>query len=417
MSKFASFALSLLAVLTMMGSLSAQEYAPLVQQDVISVVRVNLDKVDPTQLGAQAQKLGGAAIDYFAADLENKDEIKQALPIATIFISQYHTDFIKPLQAAGVSNLYIIASTQKGDETVYPYVAIPTKELSESQVEQVRSHMKKVNQKVDDAISYRFSRNGFFFMPIIPESVSKDDAKAYVKEHFGSMKAVDSAAFEAGFKAVDADNVVVSCVSLSNKDPQLLTEQKEKLLQLMKDLDDGDDSDSDDDELEVAAKDLVQFTADFAEKAANLAEYNAWAINVDDLYIVSIIKATSEDAAKEYVALVEGELTDKLKNFLDVCERKAVASIEPDDANDPTELNEEDVKTLVSSVKEIFPLIMKFDVQGDSLAWKLDEKFFKDNETALKDFAKKIADVFKKVQANASDEINDELNDADDDDM
>ena len=185
----------------------------------------------------------------------------------------------------------------------------------------------------------------------------------------------------------------------------------------MKDLDDGDDSDSDDDELEVAAKDLVQFTADFAEKAANLAEYNAWAINVDDLYIVSIIKATSEDAAKEYVALVEGELTDKLKNFLDVCERKAVASIEPDDANDPTELNEEDVKTLVSSVKEIFPLIMKFDVQGDSLAWKLDEKFFKDNETALKDFAKKIADVFKKVQANASDEINDELNDADDDDM
>ena len=69
MRKLTSFAFAVLAIFALVGTAHAQEYAPLIQKDVVSVVRINLDKVDPTQLGAQVQKLGGAAIDYFVPDL------------------------------------------------------------------------------------------------------------------------------------------------------------------------------------------------------------------------------------------------------------------------------------------------------------------------------------------------------------
>ena len=432
MRKLTSFAFAVLAIFALVGTAHAQEYAPLIQKDVVSVVRINLDKVDPTQLGAQVQKLGGAAIDYFVPDLENADEIKQAFPIANLFISQYHTEFVKPLQQAGVTNVYLVTSAQTGDETIYPFVAIPIKDLSKDQVDKVRAHMKKINLKVNSLIKYRFDRNGFFFMPIIPGDVADADAKEYIQTHFKSMKAVDSDVFKSGFEAVDADDAIISAVSIMKTDPQTIESTKAQLLSMIDgfdddvvdDADDADDAndaddnndndvDADEEEIKAAAKDLVEYAAEFTEEVSGLVKYNAWSVNVSDLNVVSVVEANSEDDAKKYVSLIEGDLTGKLNNFFDVLEKKAVAEIDADDSNDPDDLSKDDIQGLFASLREIVPILMKFEVNGSTLTWKLDEKFFKDNEGALKGFAKKIQNVVK-ITTSVDDSDADDVDDNDD---
>ncbi len=404
MRKFASYALSFVAAFTMLGTLCAQEYAPLVQKDVTSIVRVNLNKLDPERLGAQVEKLGAAAIDYFAPEMKNADDFKKALPTANLFISRFHKDYVAPLTASGVANVYFFASVSSNGDSVFPYAAIPIKLLNDDQLDAVRALLKKVNRQVEESISYRFERDGFFFLPIIPENVSKSSAQDYVDNYFAKIEAVDPELFVEGFKAVDADDAVISGVSIMNSNHQLLQDQKERLLKVVSDIDDDDD-----DDLIVAAKDLLKFTAEFGEKESKLIEYSAWAINVDKLELVSLVQANSRDDAKSYLELVESELLGKINNFIDACERRAVRDIDRDDDRD--ELNEAEIKTLASAFKELLPILLAYDRDGARLVKKLDGKFFDANKGKLQDFAQKIADAYKKLQRNAIDEMNDELYD------
>ena len=182
MKRFVLLALAAVSAFATLAPAKAQEYAPLIQKETVSVGRINLDKLDADNLSAQAQKVASAAIDYFVEDKEKANEFKESLSLAKVMITGYFATAVQPLKDAGVKNVYVVVEqSDDPDETLYPYLAIPTESLTKDQLDGARNAMKNLNQQLGSVLKYRFVRNGFFYTLIVPDDADDDEVKAYVK--------------------------------------------------------------------------------------------------------------------------------------------------------------------------------------------------------------------------------------------
>jgi flagellar basal body-associated protein FliL len=82
MKRFAALALAVLTTFGFVAAANAQTaVAPLVTKDATTIVRVDLSQIDASQLSQTTQKLVGAAVDYFVADAEKAQELKETSPL------------------------------------------------------------------------------------------------------------------------------------------------------------------------------------------------------------------------------------------------------------------------------------------------------------------------------------------------
>ncbi len=394
MKRFALLALAVISAFVLPATTKAQEYAPLIQKETVAVFRLNFDKLDAEQLSSQAITLGNSAVDYFVADTEKAAQLKEAVPLAQVFVAQYFATFVQPLKDANVSNMYfVLDQSDDPDETIYPYIAIATDSLSSDDLEKARSAMKLLNQQLNSALKYRFVHNGFFYTLLVPADKDADEVKAYVKERFTELNTVDKPEFKEGFDMADPDAVFTS-VALSAKNKELVNTQLENAFAQIDaaGLEEFGDS----------IKAFVQQASDLSLKCADLVKFNVCDVNIDKFEVVSRAVAVSDAAAEEYVELVDGFI-DETNDFLDSI---FVQAIEMDES---AEVDEEDVKAISESLKEILALFTKFDVDGSTITWKMDGDFWTKNKPVFDDFASTIAGLAEKAGVDV-----DELDDEDD---
>ena len=97
MKRLVLLALAAVSAFALLSPAKAQEFAPLVQKDTVSLVRVNLDKLDADNLSSQAEKLANSVIDFFVDDAKQAEVTKQVVPLAKALIAGYFGSIVQPL--------------------------------------------------------------------------------------------------------------------------------------------------------------------------------------------------------------------------------------------------------------------------------------------------------------------------------
>ncbi|MBR5244386.1 MAG: hypothetical protein IKW13_09135 [Thermoguttaceae bacterium] len=376
MKRFAALALAVLTTFGFVAAANAQTaVAPLVTKDATTIVRVDLSQIDGSQLSQTTQKLVGAAVDYFVADAEKAQELKNAAPLLSMFAAQYAEMYVSPLKDAGVSELYVVVDkAADAEKPAYPYLAIPVAGFTKDQIDEVRAALASLNGQFNNAMKYRFVRHGFAIVPFIPETVAVDDAKAYVKARFEKIAKADDAVFAEGFAKLGT-GAVVSVVGLATDVDPAAQAQIDETLASLATL--GADAPE-------GLADFVQKSLDWNKKFAELHRYGAFKIDLNALEVVSVVETKSPEAAQKYLALVD-EVKKETTAFVEKTLDAQLA------ANEENKLTQDDVALLkgdLTAIVDAFLGALKAD--GATLTWKLDGQFFADSKP-----------VFDKLAADA----------------
>ncbi|MBP3531779.1 MAG: hypothetical protein J6K25_11455 [Thermoguttaceae bacterium] len=381
MKRFAALALAVLTTFGFVAAANAQTaVAPLVTKDATTIVRVDLSQLDGPQLSQTAQKLAVAAIDYFVPDAEQAKEMKNAAPLVGMFAAQYAEMYVAPLKEAGVAEFYVIVDKAVDAENpAYPYVAIPIADLSQDEVAAVRDALKTLNGQLNGALKYRFARFGFMIVPMIPETVDADEAKAYVKNRFGKIAKVDDAVFAEGFAKLGTGAVVSGVGIATDADPAAQAQIDETLEQLGAAAPEG-------------LGDFVQKALAWNKDFVELTRYGAWKLDLNALEIVSVAEAKSPEAAQKYLALVD-EVKKETTAFVEITIDAQLATVE--DENKPAQEDVDLLKGDVIAVVDAFLDAIK--ANGSTLTWKLDEQFFVDAKPVFNKLFEDATAIQKKL--------------------
>ncbi len=401
MKRFAALALAVLTTFGFVAAANAQTaVAPLVSKDATTIVRVDLSQLDGPQLSQTAQKVVVAAIDYFVADAEQAKEMKNAAPLIGMFAAQYAELYVAPLKEAGVSEFYVIVDKAVDAENpAYPYVAIPISGLSKAQTDGIRDALKDLNGQLDGALKYRFARFGFMIVPIIPETVDADEAKAYVKARFTKIAQADDAVFAEGFAKLGTGAVVSGVGIATETDPAAQAQLDEMLEQLGAAAPEG-------------VADFVKKALTYNEKFVELTRFGAWKLDLNALELVSLVETKSPQAAQDYLALVD-EVKKETTAFVEKTFDDQIATIADEDK--PAQEDVDLLKADVIAVVDAF--LGAFKANGATLTWKLDEQFFVDAKPVFNKLFEDATAIQKKLtppEEDAADEFGDEEESLDD---
>ncbi len=354
------------------------DYLPLVQEETISIVRADLSKIDGQQLSKLFQKTAAGVVDAFVQDKEQADQLKQALPLVGMMIAQNVATYVKPLQEVGVKYVYAVIEQPKDDALLYPYLAIPTKDLSKEQVAKLRDCLKELNQALNSSIKYRFERNGFMIVLLIPNTVEADEAKAYAKNRFAKFNTVEKPEFAKGFKAGDPNAAFVS-VSLSSRNDAMIQKQLDSVATML------DSAEGAEEVAEVVKNSLNEFNA-LSKEASKCVSFAAVSVNLDAPSVSSKIQAKSADAAKKYVELNKVKAKEAYSKLLaGLLESKTISET-------PIAENVEELESLLNELYDVFS---QYEADGDVIALKYDENFFNNSKPT---FDKVVAFVAKLVE-------------------
>ncbi len=402
MKRFTLVALALFTSFVFTNALFAQgTYAPLIQKETVSVVRVNLDNVDSTKISSTIQTVGSAAVDYFVADSETATNAKQTIPLVGIIAAQFFGTNVQPIKDAGVGEFFfVVDQPEDASKTLYPYVAFPVNGLSDAQKKDLRSAIGEINKQIPEesefTLKYRFEREGFLFVLIVPSSVSTDEVKAYMKERFTKIASVDKEEFVNGFKAIDSA-AFVSGVTLNAQNEELTKSQLEKVFSQFEE----------NPALAEYADTLKETSLRFNEISKSLMEkvqYNYWYVSLDNLEIVSNIQANSADDAKAYVDAVKDVLLPELNKTLDAVLESTLTSAEDKVADDEKEL----AQKCMEKVKTLVDVFVQYSIEDSVVSWKMNEKFWVDNKPVFDEIVQFVQEEI--LPKFTSDEDEDEEN-------
>ena len=402
MKRFTLVALALFTSFVFTNALFAQgAYAPLIQKETVSVVRVNLDNVDSTKISSTIQTVGSAAVDYFVADSETATNAKQTIPLVGIIAAQFFGTNVQPIKDAGVGEFFfVVDQPEDASKTLYPYVAFPVSGLSDAQKKDLRSAIGEINKQIPEesefTLKYRFEREGFLFVLIVPSSVSTDEVKAYMKERFTKIASVDKEEFVNGFKAIDS-GAFVSGVTLNAQNEELTKSQLEKVFSQFEE----------NPALAEYADTLKETSLRFNEISKSLMEkvqYNYWYVSLDNLEIVSNIQANSADDAKAYVDAVKDVLLPELNKTLDAVLESTLTSAEDKVADDEKEL----AQKCMEKVKTLVDVFVQYSIEDSVVSWKMNEKFWVDNKPVFDEIVQFVQEEI--LPKFTSDEDEDEEN-------
>ncbi len=405
MKSFTLAAASLLTSLLFVGATFAQgDYAPLVQKETISIVRVNLDNVDSEKISSAVKKVGTAAVDYFVADNEEAANAKQIIPIVGIFASQFFGTNVQPFKDAGVNEFFfVVDQPEDANKTLYPYVAIPVKNLTDAQKKDLRAAVGAINQQIPEnseiTLKYRFEREGFLFVLIVPASVSTDEVKAYMKGRFTKIATVEKEEFDDGFGALDS-NAFLSGVTLNAQNDEIAEKQFEKVFEQLEDnpiL--GDHSD--------ALKETLLRFNDVSKSLSEKVQYNFWYASLDSLELVSKIKAKSADDAKAYVDAVKNVVLPEIDKAMEEILKVGLDSTEVELGEEEKEL----VQKIFDKIKTLIDTFVQFNIDDSVITWKMDEKFWVENKPVFDDIVKFVREEVVPKMNSAEDDDEDTIDD------
>ncbi|MBR4832821.1 MAG: hypothetical protein IKU86_00605 [Thermoguttaceae bacterium] len=382
MKRFATLALAVLTTFGFVAAANAQTaVAPLVTKDATTIVRVDLTQIDGSRLSQTAQKVAVAAIDYFVSDADKAQELKNAAPLVGMFAAQYADLFVSPLKEAGVADFYVIVDKAVDAENpAYPYVAIPISGLSKEETDEIRDALKTLNGQLNGALKYRFARFGFMIVPMIPETVDADEAKAYVKARFSKIDKADDAVFAEGFAKLETGAVVSAVGIATEADPAAQAQVDEALATLGADAPEG-------------LADFVRQSLAHNEKLVELTRYGAWKLDLNALEIVGIVETKSAQAAQDYLALVD-QVKKETTAFVEKTLDAKLAELEGEE-NVPSK---EEVDPLKNGLKDVVDACLgALKADGATLTWKLDEQFFVDAKPVFDKLVEGVADLQVKV--------------------
>lgn len=374
MKHFANWALAVLTSFICAGSLIAQDYAPLIQKDTISITQVNLSNLTSEELVDSIQKIGSAAIDYFMPETDNS-QMKESLPIISMIAEQAFVTNIQPLKEAGAEKIYFVVDQPKDSSvTLYPYLAVPTQDMSDTQKKQLRDAFSLLNKQIPEGsqftLKYRLDRNGFYFVLLVPTELSTDEVKTYTKKHFAKLNTVQKPEFTAGFEAIDP-NAVFSSVSLIAQNDEIVSNQLEKAFAQIDEIPNVD-------EFSNTLKDVITKLVELSNSMTSHVKYNYSYVSLKNLELVSCAQAKSEKDAEEYITSVNNKLLPTINEMLD----KLWENLGKADENTPKETLE-DAK---EHIKKLIGVFCQFDVQGTVITWKIDKDFWVDNKATFTEF-------------------------------
>ncbi len=383
MKRLVLFALAIVSAFALQTVVRAQEFAPLIQPETVAVSRINLDKIDSSALSSQAEKIANAAIDFFVADADQAKETKQAVPLIKLMLAQYLDTYIQPLKDSGVVNIYVIVDkSENPDEVTYPYLAIPTTDLTADQLKDVREIMGKFNTQLNSVIKYRFVRNNFFYIMIVPAGQdNEDEVKAYVKEHFQKPNTVEKAEFVEGFEEVDPDAAIatVSIPVYSEEDITNVIAQTSGLL------------DASENPFGDVLKDCLQGIGETVAKFQGLARYAVTSFNLKDLEIVQKIHMNSDDSTSEWRDLSDNVLDQVFATFSQVAEK-----VVSDEDLNTSGVTLEEVQDLLSTFEDLTRACAATTVEDNAIVWKMNEQFWSDKKPLIQDLTNKISTLSAK---------------------
>ena len=382
MKRFAALALAVLTTFGFVAAANAQTaVAPLVTKDATTIVRVDLSQINGPQLSETTQKLVGSAVDYFVADAEKAQELKETSPLLGMFAAQYAEMCVSPLKDAGVSEFYVIVDKAvDAEKPAYPYLAIPVAGFTKDQIDKVRDALGSLNSQFNNALKYRFVRHGFAIVPFIPETVDVDEAKAYVKERFTKIAKADDAVFAEGFAKLGTGAVVSAVGIATEADPAAQAQIDAALATLGADAPEG-------------LADFVQKSFALNQKFVELTRYGAWKLDLNALEIVGIVETKSAQAAQDYLALVD-EVKAETTAFVEKTLDAKLEELEGEE-NVPSKEEVDPLKNGLKDVVDAFIGAIKAD--GATLTWKLDEQFFVDAKPVFDKLVEGVADLQVKV--------------------
>lgn len=381
MKRLVLLALSVVSTLALLVPVKAQDYAPLVQRETVTLARLDLTKLSSEKLSSQAEKLGNAAIDYFVNDPQQAKDAKQIVPVVKIFIPQYFETFIQPLKDAGVDVVYFVFEKSDDDETMYPYAAILTESLSKDQVEKARDAMKRINQQTNSSLKWRFVRNGVFYSLLAPSTEDADDVKEYVKKRFTKISPVEKPEFKEAFDLADPEAALV-VASLPRKNA-VTSEEIDAAFSML---------DLPDEEAAEKTKDFINKLAEVSAKCIKIVKYSVTSVNADSLEIVSKVVAGSEEDAKQYADLLNNDVVNIVSDLVGSASEHAVAN------GEESNITKEERDAAVAAIKDALKVVLKLDVDGNVAVWKLNEKFWSDNKQTFDNLVDKIGAIAQKAQ-------------------
>lgn len=396
MKRFTLLALSVVTSLVFAGVSFAQDYVPLVQKDTISITKINLANLDSPKLTQTLQTVGSAAVDYFVSDKEKSEETKKALPLVGIIVGQYFGTNIQPLKDAGADSVYfVVDQPEDASVTLYPYIAVPIKGMTDAQKNELRQSFSLLNQQLPQGsqftLKYRFERNGFFFVLVVPSELTSDEVKAYMKARFTKIVSVDKPEFAEGFKSVD-DTAVISGVTLNAQNDEIGQGQLQKIFEQLESSPNAENVD--------VLKETISKYYELGKTFAEHVKYNYWYVSLDKLEIVSNIQAKSAKDAEEYVAGINETLLPEINKTID-------SLVETTLNNSEANIDEEAKAAIVEGneqVKKLLKVFCQFTVKDSVITWKMDEKFWTDNKTTFDEIAKFVKEKLAAVQASEVEE-------------
>ena len=401
MKRLVLFALAIVSAFTLQTAVKAQEFAPLIQPETVAVTRINLDKIDSSALSSQAEKIANAAIDFFVTDADQAEETKQAVPLIKLMLAQYLDTYIQPLKDSGVVNIYaIVDKPENPDEVTYPYLAIPTTDLTADQLKAVREIMGKFNTQLNSTIKYRFVRNNFFYIMIVPAGQdNEDEVKAYVKKHFQKPNTVEKAEFAEGFEEIapDAAIATVSIPVYSEEEITNVIAQTSGLL------------DATENPFGDEFKECLQRIGETVAKFQGLVRYTVTSFNLDDLEIVQKNHMNSDDSTSEWRDLCDNVL-DQVFATLSQVAKKAVS----DEDLNPRGVTLEEVQDILATSEDLTRACTATTVEDNVIVWKMDEQFWSDKKPLIQDLTNKISTLSAKYAVpNDADAVDADAVDAD----
>lgn len=365
----------------------------LIQKETVTVVKVDLTKIDSETLSGAVQKIGSAAIDYFVDEADKASEMKETLPFASLLVGQAFSEFVAPVQATGADAVYIVGEQpEEGTEALYPYVAVPTKGMTDAQKKELRDAFANINSKLSNeapfTLKYRFERNGYFFVLVVPSNLEQSEVKAYIKKRFTKIATVESPAFANGFNVVPS-NAIVSGVQRIVVNTDLVAEQLEGAFAQLGAMTGNDD--------------VVSKIESIVEKGSDLAakvDYNVFYVALDEPEVAVTFKAKSESDAQEYASGMNENFLVAFNAIVDYAVSMAMQTASENGA-EGTDEEKAKIEELKVEAGNLATLFVNFKAEGDLVTWKMNEKFWVDNKVAIKKFVEFVKGIAPKSDEEA----------------
>ncbi|MDO5308017.1 MAG: hypothetical protein Q4G03_00765 [Planctomycetia bacterium] len=405
MKSFLAVALAICVSFGMVGrSFAQQEVAPLVHEETTVIMRVNLGSLEADEFTASLQELSTAAIDYFVKDQENAEQLKQLVPLGQMFVEQFFTQYAQPLKDANAKSVYIVIeqSENMAVDTLYPYIAIPTKGMSETDLQDARKALAKLNDALKSTLKFRFVRNGFLYALITPSYLESEDVKDYTKARFSKPGNADATAFIEGFKNADPE-AILNVVTYPNKNTTASIAEAEKSLEELRETLS---------EVDPSFQEVVEQLSQLLEKAVEFQKNNA----------DRIIYGVANFNLKKFEINSKVELKSDAQSYLDEChalsqELKStilsaanVLSKQEDLPVDAATIN--DIASVINELIDAYTALPQ--AQDNAIVMKFDRVFWQDNQPTVDKLIKIIQDLRQKfTDENDEDDEDDEIDEDD----